>query len=179
MGKTLAEIAATAGLAPEEALLETVRANEGRVNIIGRTLSVKNTELAVENPNSFIASDGAGYTAEESKSGDLVHPRSFGAFAHFWHHFVRDLKVISPQEAIQKITSGPAQKLKLYGRGAIIKNNYADLVIFDPQKIKDRATYKNPYQYPEGIEWVIINGQIAVENGNFTGIKAGRILRKS
>lgn len=179
VGKTLAEIATTSGLAPEEALLETVRANEGRVNIIGRTLSVKNTELAIENPNSFIASDGAGYSKEEGNSGSLVHPRSFGAFPHFWHRFVRDLKVTSPQEAIQKITSGPAKKLKLYGRGAIMKGNYADLVIFDPQKIKDRATYKNPYQYPEGIEWVIINGQIAVENGNFTGIKAGKILRKS
>ncbi len=178
VGKTLAEIAETSGLPPEEALLETVRANEGRVKIIGRTLSIKNTELAIENPSSFIASDGAGYNEEEMKSGNLVHPRSFGAFAHFWHRFVRDLKTISPQEAIQKITSGPAKKLKLYGRGAIRKENYADLVVFDPQKIKDRATYRNPYQYPQGIEWVIINGQIVIENGNFTGVRAGRILRK-
>lgn len=178
VGKTLAEIALISGLTPEEALLETVRANAGRVNIIGRTLSVKNTELAMENPNSFIASDGAGYTEEERKSGNLVHPRSFGAFVHFWHRLVRDLKVISPQEAIQKITSGPAKKLKLYGRGTITKGNYADLVVLDPQKIKDSATYKNPYQYPEGIEWVIINGQIVVENSTFTELRAGRVLRK-
>lgn len=179
VGKTMAEIAEISNLSPEEALLETVHANEGRVNIIGRTVSVKNTEMEIKDQNSFIASDGAGYGEEEIKSGSLVHPRSFGAFARFWHRFVKDLKLISPEEAVKKITSGPAQKLGLDGRGIIKKGNYADLVIFDPQKIRDQATYKNPYQYPEGVEWVVVNGQIAVKNGNFTGIRAGRVLRKS
>lgn len=179
VGKTMAEIAAISNLSPEEALVETVRANEGRVNIIGRTVSVKNTEMEIKDRNSFIASDGAGYGEEEIKSGSLVHPRSFGAFTRFWHRFVKDLKLISPEVAVRKVTSGPAQKVGLDRRGIIKKGSYADLVIFDPQKIKDRATYKNPYQYPEGIEWVVVNGQVAVENGNFTGVRAGRVLRKS
>ena len=177
VGKTMAEIATYSGLGPEDALLETVLANEGRVKIIGRTLSVKNTELAIKDKNSFIASDGAGYSDEEIKSGSLVHPRSFGAFPHFWHHFVKNLKTASAEEAVQKITSGPAQKLKLWGRGAIINGNFADLVIFDPEKIKDRATYKNPYQYAEGIEFVVINGELAVKEGSITGLRTGRTLR--
>lgn len=177
VGKTLKEIADSSGLEPEEALLETVYTNEGRVKIIGRTVSVKNTKLAIKDENSFICSDGAGYGEEEIKSGSLVHPRSFGAFPHFWHHFVKNLYTLSPEEAVQKITSGPARKLKLWGRGAITLGNYADLVIFDPEKIRDRATYKSPYQYAEGIEYLIINGQLAIKDNLVTNARAGRTLR--
>ncbi len=179
VGKTLAEIAEHSGLRPAEAILDTIRANEGRVKIVGKTLSTKNTALAVAYPNSIVASDGAGYSQEEQKSGNLVHPRSFGAFSHFWHHFVNDLKVLSAEEAIQKIASRPAERIGIKGRGVLKKGNFADIAVFDPRLIRDRATYKNPFRYPSGIEWVLVNGKVAVENGRYTGIRAGHVIKRT
>jgi len=178
VGKTLKEVIERSGLSPEEAMLEMIRANEGRVTIVGKTVSRKNTELEIKDADSIVASDGVGYNQEELKSGNLVHPRSFGAFPHFWHHFVNDLKLLSPQKAICKITSAPAEKLGIKKRGSIKKGNYADLVVFDPQLMRERATYKNPFRYPAGIEWVIINGQVAVEQGKYLGTRAGIVLKK-
>ncbi len=178
VGHTLAEVAEHSGLSPEEALLDTIRANEGRVTILGKTLSRKNTELEVENKNSFLASDGEGVSQEYAKSGNLIHPRSFGAFPHFWHYFVNDKKSLEPAEALKKITSGPAEKLGIEKRGALKRGNYADVVIFDPRLIKDRAGYKNPFSYPAGIEWVIINGQVVVERGRYLGVRVGKALKR-
>ena len=177
-GKTLAEIAEGMGMPPEEALLEVVRGNEGRVTIIGRTISKKNMELAVQNPHSLIASDGYGMAQAAETGGGLVHPRCFGAFPHFWHRFVNDLKALKPEEAIMKASGGPARILGITGRGTIAKGNFADIIIFDPRLIRDRATYQNPYRYSSGMEWVIINGKIVVEQGRHTDVRAGQILRK-
>lgn len=174
VGHTVLELAKETGLTPEETLLEAVLANEGRVTVIGRTVSGKNMARAIQNPYSFIASDGASYSQEAQQVGDLVHPRSFGAFPHFWHTFKG-----SPATAIKKMSSGPAMKLGIPRRGALVKGNYADMVIFDQKLFRDRATYKNPFRYPAGIEWVIINGVMVVENGRHTGVRVGKVLRKS
>ena len=178
VGKTIGEIAESSGLSNEEALLQVVRSNDGRVTITGHTISMKNIEAAVRHDYSFIASDGAGYGQEEVASGNLVHPRSFGTFPHFLHHFVDDLESLEIERAIQKITSGPAEKIGLAKRGVIKKGNFADIVIFDPNIIKDRATYRDPFRFPAGIEWVIVNGRVSVENGKFLGERAGAVLRK-
>lgn len=177
VGRTLAEVAKEAGLPPEEALVETVRANEGRVSIIGRTVSLRNTKLAMANENSFIASDGAGYSQEESRSGDLVHPRSFGTFPRFLGRFTGE-SGLSPTEAIRKVTSAPAEKLGIPYRGALIKNNFADVVVYDPKLMKDRATYTNPFRYPAGINLVIINGVFAVDEGRDMSARAGKIIKR-
>ena len=179
VGKTLAEIAETMSLSPEEAMLEILGGNEGRVTILGRTVSPKNTAQAVRDPNSLIASDGYGVSQDGISTGNLVHPRSFGAFPHFWHRFVSDTRRLKPEEAIVKITGGPAAVLGIAGRGVIAKGNFADIVVFDPRLIRDRATYKNPYRYPAGMEWVIVNGQVAVAQGSHTGERAGVVLRKT
>lgn len=179
VGKTIAEIAQIGGISPEEALVETVRANEGRVSIIGKTVSSKNTMRAVEDENSFISSDGEGYSQDEVKSGNLAHPRSFGAFPHFWHRFVNDFKTLTPEMAIRKITLGPAEKLGLKNRGLLKKGYFADIAIFDLKLFRDRGTYRNPFRYPAGIEWVLVNGQVAVERGRPLGTRAGKILRKT
>lgn len=178
VGKTIAEIAARMGLSPEESMLEIIRGNEGRVTIVGRTISAKNTALAVRNPHSLIASDGYGIAQEAEALGELVHPRCFGAFPHFWHRFVNDRKTLKPEEAIVKISGGPARLLGINGRGTIEKGNFADIVIFDPRTIRDRATYQSPYHYPSGMEWVIMNGKIVIQQGQHTGARAGQVLRK-
>lgn len=177
VGHTLAEIAKQAGLPPEEALLETIRANEGRVGIIGRTVFFKNTALAIKDSAAFIATDGEGYAQEADREGNLIHPRSFGTFAHFWHRYVQDHKVLLPEQAIWKMTGGPAEKLSLKKRGILAKGNYADFVIFDPKLFRDRATYRNPFRYPAGMEWVGVNGKIAVAHGRHMGIRSGMIVR--
>ncbi|QQG45294.1 MAG: D-aminoacylase [Candidatus Sungiibacteriota bacterium] len=179
VGHTLAELAEEGGTSTEDTLLNILLANDGRVGIVGRTVSQRNTELEVRDKSSFIASDGVGYKQEEYKSGNLIHPRSFGAFPHFWHRFVKELTVLSPEEAIQKITYGPAKKMGIKQRGLIKSGNFADIVVFDPKLLKDRASYRNPYRYPAGIEWVIINGEVAVEEGRFMDARAGRVLRKT
>jgi len=178
VGKTIVEIAASSGISNEEALLEIIRANDGRVTITGHTISLKNTEMALTNDYSFISSDGAGYGQEEAKSGNLVHPRSFGTFPHFIHRFVNELEKVEIERAIQKITSGPAQKLGIAKRGVIAKGNFADIVVFDPNLIRDRATYRDPFRFPAGVEWVIVNGKTLVEKGKFIGERQGRVLRK-
>ncbi len=178
VGKTLAKIAEQMGIPPAEALLEIVRGNEGRVEIIGRTLANKNTIAAMKDPNGLIASDGFALSQEAVRSGDLAHPRSFGAFPHFWHRAVNDLKILKPEEAIVKITGAPAAVLGIPRRGVLARGNFADIVVFDPRLIRDRATYQNPYRYPAGIEWVLVNGKIAVEQGKHTGARAGQVLRK-
>ncbi|MEK7541874.1 MAG: amidohydrolase family protein [Patescibacteria group bacterium] len=178
VGKTIAEIAEGMTLPPEEAMLEVIRGSEGRVTIIGRTISAKNTARAAQNPHGLVASDGYGLSQDAEKSGMLAHPRCFGAFPHFWHRFVNDLKTLKPEEAIVKISGGPARLLGLADRGTITKGNAADIVIFDPRLIRDRATYQNPYRYPVGIEWVMVNGKIVVAQGQHTGARAGQVLRK-
>ncbi|TSC77575.1 MAG: N-acyl-D-amino-acid deacylase [Parcubacteria group bacterium Gr01-1014_33] len=179
VGLTIAEIAERAGLSPEEALLETVRANEGRVSIVGKTLSLQNLFLEVKNKNALIASDGIGTDQEALREGNVVHPRSFGTFPHFWHRFVGSTTGITPEEAVEKVSSGPAVKLGIKNRGFVRKGHIADIAVFDPKLIRDRATYKNPYRYPAGIDWVIINGRVAVEEGRFLGIRAGKVIRKT
>ncbi len=109
----------------------------------------------------------------------MVHPRCFGAFPRFLKKYVEEKHIVSWEEAIYKITGGPAQKLGLKHRGLIKKNYWADLVLIDPNKISDRATFENPYQYPDGIEYVIVNGKIAVNKDGYTNEKAGKILRKT
>ncbi len=178
VGRTIQEISADTGLSPEDALLQTVRVNEGRVSIIGRTVSGKNTAAALVHPHSFIASDGAGSAQEAYREGNLLHPRSFGAFPHFWHKFVTDTGRIAPQEAIRKMTALPAEALGIRERGMAKENYFADLIVFDPKLFRDRATYRNPFRYPSGIEWVIVNGKIAVREGRPIGERAGRALKR-
>ncbi len=178
IGHTLSEIAENAGISPEEALLATVRASEGRASMIGRTLSVRNTKEEVKSPDSFIASDGAGFTEDAAESGELVHPRSFGAIPHFWHRFVKELELLTPQAAIKKITSGPAQKIGLPKRGVLAKGNIADIAIFDPKLFKERNSYRNPYHYADGMRWVFVNGKAAVSEGEPVHIRAGRVVKR-
>jgi N-acyl-D-aspartate/D-glutamate deacylase len=93
--------------------------------------------------------------------------------------YVRDEKILSAEEMIRKMTSVPAARFGFEKRGFIREGNYADLVVFDPGRVEDRATWENPHQYPDGIDYVIVNGQVVVDHKEHTGRLPGRILRKS
>ena len=178
IGRTIAELAEQSGVSPEETLINTVRANEGRASMIGRTISPKNMATAILDSRALIASDGEASSLDERLSGNLGHPRSFGAFPHFWHRFVTDSQKLKPEVAIQKITSGPAMKFGIEKRGVLKVGNHADIVIFNPKNFRDCATYRNPFCQSTGITTVIINGKIAMKEGVLTGERAGQVLKK-
>lgn len=175
-GKTIAELASRSGREPEQTLIELLLVNQGRVSIIGKTLSHRNVELAIKNEASVIATNGSAYGVPQGQS--LPHPRSFGAFPHFLHRYARDRQVISWESAIAKITSLPAEFLGLSGRGVVRKRGRADLVLFDPALLNDHATYKNPYQSPAGISHVLVNGVVMLENGTIADKRPGQIVRR-
>ncbi|MBU4284660.1 D-aminoacylase [Patescibacteria group bacterium] len=180
IGRKITEIAKAQETSIEEAIINMLLISQARINVFIDTLSEKNVKMGISSSLSFIASDGAGYDINYSKTkNDLVHPRCFGAFPRFLRKYVEDEHVISWEEAIYKITGGPAQKLGLKDRGLIKKNYWADLVLIDSEKIRDKATFENPYQFPEGIEYVLVNGEIAVETGLPTGKRTGKVLKRT
>ncbi|MDR1979123.1 MAG: D-aminoacylase [Synergistaceae bacterium] len=132
-------------------------------------------EYGVTHPLSSIVSDA---WATSPALGGRPHPRAYGTFPRFLRRFALDARRLSLENAIRKITSLPASRIGLSDRGLVKKGCWADLVLFDPKALRDRATYADPHQYPEGIEMVLVNGCIAVERGSVRESKAGRVLRR-
>ncbi len=126
-------------------------------------------------PQTMIASDGRLVKPDQGHP----HPRWYGTFPRVLGHYVRDKKIMPLTTAIKKMTFMPAKRLSLFKRGQLKAQNYADIVIFDPKTIIDKATFKEPHQYPEGIDYVIVNGKLAVDQGKFKSIRPGRVLRKT
>lgn len=123
---------------------------------------------------SFITDAGA----TSPGAGGKPHPRTYGTFPRVLARYVREEKILSLEEAVRKMTAMPAGKLDLKDRGLLKEGFAADIVIFNPSTIQDRATFDDPHQYPDGIEYVIINGKVVAEQGRVTGVKPGRILRR-
>jgi len=177
-GRSLSQIAHNEGVSKEEAVLNLLQANEGRVICFMETTSTENLRAALAHPRSFVTTAGAGYDLLWAQKGELVHPRTFGALPRFLGRFVREGNILPLEEAVAKISSGPAKKIGLKDRGTLKKGNKADIVIFDAQKIKDHADFTDPYQYSTGIQWVIVNGEVAVNPSGYTGALAGKVLRR-
>jgi len=166
--RKISEIAAERGVSNEEVVVDLLLASEGRVITLIDCLSEENMEKFLKHPLSIVASDGLGYSPSHQESGELVHPRCFGTFPRVLGRYVREKKLLSLEEAVQKMTSLPAKKFALAGRGKIEKGSIADIVVFDPETIIDRATIENPYQYSDGVEQVIVNGKLAIADGKLT-----------
>lgn len=180
VGKSITRIAEDAGITPEETIIQLLVINGLGVSIFGRTLNSKNIATIARESYSMFSTDGVGEDAEGQKRGDLTHPRSYGASPRFLARLVRRGKILTWEEAIKKMTSLPAARLGIENTHGLIKKGFnADIVIFDPDTIEDTATYKNPYQYPNGIEYVFINGRLAIEKETFTQALAGKILRRA
>ena len=177
VGKTLEEISKHSGMPAEELILEILKINELNVSVFGKTLSGRNLLKAVALPGSVISSDGAGYDIDFKRFGDLVHPRSFGAFPRFFSVISGKAK-ISLAEAVAKMTSLPAKALGLKDRGILKPENIADIAIFHPEEFKDQATYGNPYRYASGLRALIISGNLAISGGELLAKRQGLVLRK-
>lgn len=178
-GHTLAEIVRNTGGTTEEAILELLVLNHGKVFIFGKVISSNNVADGIRHPQSIIASNGSGISQELERSGKLVHPRSTGAFPHFLHRFVRDGKTLPWEAAIAKVTSAAADAVGFAGRGRIAPRHRADVVVFDPETIQDHSTYQNPFIHSAGVDTVLVNGVVAVADGRATGGAGGQVLRKS
>jgi N-acyl-D-aspartate/D-glutamate deacylase len=176
-GKRLTQIAREMGKDPADAAWDLVLEGSGRVTAIYHMMSEQDIETALKYPWTSIGSDaGAAMNPGVDDGLGLPHPRAYGNAVRVVSHYARDRKVITLEEAIRKQTSWPATRMKLAHRGSIKEGNWADVTIFNLEALDDRATYEKPLQFPAGIEYVIVNGALTIENGKHTGARAGRVL---
>jgi N-acyl-D-amino-acid deacylase len=138
----------------------------------------KDMRLALVQPWCSIGSDGSAYAIEGPLRRGNPHPRNFGTFPRVLGFYVREQKVLRLEDAVRKMTSLNAARLGLHDRGLLRPGNFADLTLFDPEKVIDRSTYTEPFQYSDGIEFVIVNGQVVLDRGKHTGAQPGRALRR-
>jgi len=176
-GKTLHDWAATRGLpsTPERGAELVIEAQlRGGANAIYHVLDEGDVERIMRHPQTMIASDG-----RLSQPGDgHPHPRAYGTFPRVLGRYVRERKVLTLEEAVHKMTGLPAGRLGLRERGRVAEGAFADLVVLDAATVADQATFTAPHQYPAGIEYVVVNGAVAVDGGRMTGARAGRLLRR-
>jgi len=177
IGKTIAEIAKERGVAAEDAIVDLVIEDEAGVGAAYTIISEENIAKQIVLPWVSSGADAESSAPEGVFLLSSTHPRAYGNFARLFAKYVREEHLLSVQEAVRKLTSLPADVLSLQGRGRLRAGNFADVVIFDPAKIQDHATYAKPMQYATGVTDVFINGQLALKDGEPTGAHSGRILR--
>jgi N-acyl-D-aspartate/D-glutamate deacylase len=134
-------------------------------------------QMALEQPWCSIGSDGSAYAVEGPLRRGNPHPRNFGTFPRVLGLYVRERGVLKLEDAIRKMTSLNAAKLGITDRGLLRAGSFADVVVFDPDRVIDKATYEKPFQYSEGIVHVVVNGKLVLEQGKHTGERPGRALR--
>ena len=176
IGKTLAEVAKMRGKDPVETIMDLLLEDRSRIGTIYFLMSEDNIRKQIRQPWVSFGSDAASIATEGVFLKSAAHPRAYGNFARLLGKYVRDEKVISLAEAVRRLTSLPATNLGLKDRGLLRRGVFADVVIFDPQTIADRATFEKPHQYSIGVRDVFVNGQHVLMNGKHTGAKPGRAL---
>jgi N-acyl-D-amino-acid deacylase len=176
-GKTLAEVAKMRGKSPEETAIDLVIEDHTRVGTAYFLMSEENVKLGLSQPWVSIGSDAEAPAIEGPFLKSNPHPRAYGAFARFLGRYVRDQKVATLQDAIRRLTRLPAQNFKLRNRGCLDKDCHADIVVFDPAKISDAATFEKPHQYASGMVHVFVNGVQVLKDGEHTGAKPGQVVR--
>ena len=176
-GKTLAEVAKIRGSTAEDAAIDLIIQDSTRVGTAFFLMSEENVKKQVAIPWVSFGSDEGSYTNEGVFLKSNAHPRAYGTFARVLGKYSRDEKLITLQEAIRKLSRLPATNLKIQKRGELKAGNYADIVIFDPAKVKDNATFDKPHQYAEGMIHVFVNGVQVLKNGEHTGAKPGRFVK--
>ena len=176
-GKTLAEVAELRGTSPAETAMDLVVENGNDVGTVYFLMSEENVRKKVALPWVSFDSDAGAPTAEGVFLESNPHPRAYGSFARLLGRYVRDEGVIPLEEAIRRLTSFPTETFGIPGRGVLKPGAFADVVVFDPQLITDRATFAEPHQYAEGVIHVFVNGTHTLRDGEHTGATAGRFVR--
>jgi N-acyl-D-amino-acid deacylase len=176
-GKTLAEVSRMRGTSPEETAIDLVIADGSRVGTVYFLMSEDNVRRQLALPWVAIDSDAEAPAPEGVFLKSNPHPRAYGTFARFLGKYVRDERVVPLEEAIRRITAFPAENLKLHRRGMLRPGHYADVVVFDPARIQDHATFDKPHQLATGVVHVFVNGTQVLRDGEHTGAKPGRVVR--
>lgn len=176
-GKTLAEVARMRGKSPEETAMDLVVEDDSRVDTVYFLMSEDNIRKQIRQPWVSFGSDAASIEPAGVFLKSNVHPRTYGNVSRLLGHYVRDEKVIPMEEAIRRLTSLPAANLRLDQRGLLRPGYFADVVVFDPNTIRDVATFDKPHQFSTGVRHVFVNGAQVLKNGEHTGAKPGRVIR--
>src|SRR5687768_13339307 len=175
-GKSLAEVAKMRGKDPIETIMDLISEDESRIDTIYFLMSEENLKKQMRKPWVSFGSDEASQAPEGNFLKSNCHPRAYGNFARVLGKYVREEKVITLEEAIRKMTSLPATNLGLDHRGLLKEGMFADVVVFDPKTVADKATFEKPHQYAVGMKHVFVNGTQVLKDGEHTGAKPGRAL---
>ena len=177
-GKTLGEVARMRGVSPEDAAIDLVIEDDSRIETIYFVMSEDNIRKQIRQPWVTFGSDAGAPAPEGVFLKSHTHPRAYGNFANLLGKYVREEHVISLSEAIRRMTSYAAADLGIAERGSLKSGYMADIVVFDPATIAAKATYENPHQYAVGVAHVFINGVQVLKDGEHTGAKPGRVVRR-
>jgi N-acyl-D-amino-acid deacylase len=176
-GKTLAQVAAERGVSPQDAAIDLVIEDGSRVQVVYFLMDEANVARQTALPWMSFGSDAEGQAPEGPFLLSSTHPRAYGNFSRLLAKYVRDEKRLTLSEAVRKLSAQPAHNLGLHDRGLLKVGNYADVVVFDPATVQDHATFEKPQQFATGVSEVVVNGQLALANGEPTAARPGQVVR--
>jgi N-acyl-D-aspartate/D-glutamate deacylase len=177
LNKNIAQIAKEWNKDPADAAFDLLLQGTGRVSALYYMMTESDIETAIKYPWVSFGSDAsASAKLADPNTAGTGHPRGYGNFPRIIARYVREKKILTLPEAIRKMTSWPAMRMRLDSRGLIKEGCWADVVIFDFDKIQDGSTYEYPFRTPTGIDYVMVNGQVVIEKGKHTGAKPGKVM---
>lgn len=178
-GKRLGAYATSIGADPYELTVAMLKRNRANIGMVGFAMSEENLDRIFAHPRGMVASDGGAFAIDGPTRRGSPHPRGAGTFPRVLGRYVRERRAITLEQAIHKMTALPASRIRLTDRGQLAVGQAADVVVFDPATVADTATYEQPFQYPVGINTVLVNGAIALRDGQRGGQMSGRALRST
>nr|MDP9179174.1 amidohydrolase family protein [Gemmatimonadota bacterium] len=176
-GKRLGAYAKTMNSDPYELTVNLLRRNRGDVGMVGFAMSESNLERILAHPLGMVCTDGGAFAVDGPTRRGSPHPRGAGSFPRVLARYVRERKVLTLGDAIKKMTSLPASRVRLGDRGRLAVGLAGDVVVFDPARVADTATFEAPFQYPAGISVVVVNGAVTLRDGQRSATGSGRALR--
>ncbi len=176
-GKRLGSYAKSINADPYDLTIAMLGRNRGSIGMVGFAMSEENLDRILAHPRGMVASDGGSFAIEGPTRSGSPHPRGLGTFPRVLGRYVRDRKALTIAQAVHKMSALPASRIRLADRGRLAVGLAADVVVFDPVNVADRATFEEPFQYPSGMKAVIVNGAVALRDGQRGTRMTGKSLR--
>ena len=176
-GRRISEIAKMQGKDPIDTICDLLIEDHGATSVSVFGMQESDVELALKQPWVSVDNDAEGTSPEGILGRDHPHPRAYGTFPRVLAKFVREEKLLTLPDAIRKFTALPAQRMRITDRGVLKEGMWADVVVFDPEKVHDVATFDNPNQFSVGMDYVLVNGELVIDNGKMTSALPGKVLR--
>ena len=176
-GKRLSEVAKTMGKDPIDTLFDLLIDDKGFTSVAVFGMSEPDVVLALQQPWVAVDNDSSGTSPEGVLGEEHPHPRAYGTFPRILRKYVREEKKLTLEDAIRKFTALPAQRMRFTDRGVLKEGMWADIVVFDPDKVRDVATFDDPNHLSEGMNFVLVNGTLVIDGGKMTAALPGKVLR--